>query len=238
MRKETSIKEISEIVLAFLYLAYETVDGVPPQIAVMHPIYESTIACVLRDNENAMLDISESDENLRLVQEQWGKRIKSATKLTELYYIVRKSYRLTFIKFAEPFLSRADMSRLLADAWVVSENPNQDANAKLPTVVKWFKAADKQVLMEPDDYATYQALPDKLNIYRGVAIGRTPYGLSWTQNRSKAEWFAHRFDKNDNIGYVQKAVANKDDVLAYFNTRGEEEIVIDTRILKDITIIA
>ena len=238
MKKETNLKEISDVVTSFLYTDYEIVNNIPPQIAIIHPIFESTIAGVPDGDNCKIVDFYNNDDNLQLVRESFLKRIKSSTNINGLYCIVRKSYRLTFLKFAEPFLSRNDMSELLADAWTTSENPNQDVNVKLSTIVKWFKNANKKVLMSEEEYEVYQSLPDKFTVYRGVADGRNPNGLSWTKNKNKAEWFSHRFDKNDSIGYVQSAIADKKDVLAYFDSRNEDEIVIDPKTLDDISIIS
>ena len=223
---------------SFLYTDYEIVNNIPPQIAIIHPIFESTIAGVPDGDNCKIVDFYNNDDNLQLVRESFLKRIKSSTNINGLYCIVRKSYRLTFLKFAEPFLSRNDMSELLADAWTTSENPNQDVNVKLSTIVKWLKNANKKVLMSEEEYEVYQSLPDKFTVYRGVADGRNPNGLSWTKNKNKAEWFSHRFDKNDSIGYVQSAIADKKDVLAYFDSRNEDEIVIDPKTLDDISIIS
>ena len=73
----------------------------------------------------------------------------------------------------------------------------------------------------------------------GVAVGRNPQGLSWTQNLETAKWFANRFNTDTKKGYVQVGIAKKEHVLAYFNTRGEDEIVynskkLDISILKEV----
>lgn len=81
-------------------------------------------------------------------------------------------------------------------------------------------------------YQVYTSMPDELRIYRGVAIGREPNGLSWTSNLETAKWFAHRFDRDDKTGYIETAIAKKEDVLAYFNTRGEDELVVNVRNLE------
>ena len=91
---------------------------------------------------------------------------------------------------------------------------------------------------DEEEYEVYKSLPDKFTVYRGVAIGRNPNGLSWTKSKSKAEWFSHRFDKNNNIGYVQSAIADKQNVLAYFNSRDEDEIVVDPKTFDNINIIS
>ena len=238
MRKETNLKEISDLVISFLYTDYEVVDGIPPQFAIIHPVFESTIAGISDGDNGKIVDFYNNDDNLQLVRDSFLKRIKSSTTINELYCIVRKSYRLTFLKFAEPFLSCNDMSELLADAWTTSENPNQDNNVKLPMIVRWFKNANKKLLMDEEEYEVYKSLPDKFTVYRGVAIGRNPNGLSWTKSKSKAEWFSHRFDKNNNIGYIQSAIADKQNVLAYFNSRDEDEIVVDPKTFDNINIIS
>lgn len=84
--------------------------------------------------------------------------------------------------------------------------------------------------MEPEDLEYYNNLPDTITIYRGVSKGRNPYGLSWTDNREKAEWFRDRWenlDKNKER-FLMTATIPKEYVLCYFNTRDEHEIVVDT----------
>jgi len=109
--------------------------------------------------------------------------------------------------------------------WVNSENPNQDANVTTKELAKWFKECNKEKLMTAEDYEYYQKLPDKIKIYRGVAVNRNPLRLSYTDNYESANWFAHRFDNENEKGYIIEKEISKKDVLAYFNTRSEEEIV-------------
>ena len=55
-------------------------------------------------------------------------------------------------------------------------------------------------------------------------------GLSWTLSKEVAEWFASRFENDGEI--IEKTV-HKTEVIAYFNDRDEEEIVLDIkRVLK------
>lgn len=91
---------------------------------------------------------------------------------------------------------------------------------------------NKQKLMG-EDYETWKAFPDKMTLFRGVGVDRKPYGLSWTPNLEKAEWLAHRFDREDRYGYIQKAIVTKENMLAYFQSRGEEEVVVDTYKIKN-----
>lgn len=217
----TNIEAIKENVsLPFLNLDIQP-SNIP--FCVYHPYLESSTVQVPIDIELPMeveniafVDVL-VDENGR---NQWVRKmenvIHNATELFSLYIIVRKSYRLAFLKYAKEYMSLKDFSTYLADAWVSSENPNQDANCSLDMLISWFQQADKKTLMVAEDYKVYTALPDELNIYRGVALGREPNGLSWTANLGKAKWFAHRFDRGDKQGYVETAIVKKRRCLGLF----------------------
>lgn len=174
-----------------------------------------------------MVNILDNQDDLFYAQKQYEQNIVKQTDVHGVYMIIRKSYRLTFLKFIKEYLSIKDMSELLAHAWVSSENPNQDVNVPVNVVAKWFKQADKIVLMDKDEYAYYQSLPQTITAYRGVAIGRNPMGLSWTCNIDTAKWFANRFNTKTKKGYIQSIEIDKSYVLAYFNGRNEDELVLD-----------
>lgn len=81
--------------------------------------------------------------------------------------------------------------------------------------------------MKKDDYNTWQRLPDSLKIYRGVGVSRNEKGLSWTNDKNTALWFAQRFNYGDKHGYLLEGTVCKKDILAYFNTRNEKEVLVD-----------
>lgn len=78
-------------------------------------------------------------------------------------------------------------------------------------------------VMSRGERATFSRLPDTLTIYRGYRGDGGHFGMSWTIDRGKAEWFARRF--GDGEPFVATAIISKADVLAYF-TR-ESEILVD-----------
>lgn len=163
MLKQTDLVKIkNNVSLPFLYLEIEPSD-IP--FCVYHPYLESSTVQVPVDIEQPMtvenmafVDVL-ADENGR---KQWIRKMENviynATELLELYMIVRKSYRLTFLKYAKKYMSLKDFSTYLADAWVSSENPNQDANCSLDMLISWFQQADKKTLMVAEDYKVYTAL--------------------------------------------------------------------------------
>ena len=94
-----------------------------------------------------------------------------------------------------------------------------------------FQDADPEVLMNSDDYAVYQSLPDTITVYRGVVgTAEDSYlGLSWSLNQETAEWFAKRFGHR---GYVYEGQIDKKYVYAYFSGRNESEVVIHPKYLR------
>jgi hypothetical protein len=221
---KTQLNNIKDMAKMFLRLPIKTDKKLPQIICVYHPFIASSVIHI----NGEFVDIMENPEKLQDFYNIMDNEIDSGD-LYRIYALVRRPYRLTFIKHCEPYLSSKDLAELFADAWVSSENPNQDINCSIPYLTKMFKKCDKKHLMTEEDYQIYEQLPETLTLYRGVAVGRNPKGLSWTQNLKTAKWFAHRFDNDNEKGYIQMTTAKKEDVLAYFNTRNEDEIVYNSR---------
>lgn len=222
MKKVTDVQAIRGVVSSFLYLDIEPTE-IP--FIISHPIF-SLSSTFIPEKGNPLNLFDEKD--LEAARQHIMSIIKKSD-LLGLYMIIRNPYKLTFLKYAMDDMSKEDFSHYLADAWVVMENPNQDANCPIPLIIKMFKKADKKILMTPEDYEKFINLPDEIEVYRGVAVNRNPKGISWTDNYEKAKWFANRFNNENEVGYIQKAIVKKENVLAYFNTRNEQELVCDIR---------
>lgn len=222
MRKETDLIAIKNILKDFLHMPVEETEYSP--IVVQHPIFESGISYV----NNKMTDIM-TPEGFASVAKRVEEDIDKIDDALGCVNILRQSYYLTFLKFAKESLSLTDFSMLLGKFWTEEENLNGDVNVPVSLSARWFKSADKQALMYDDEYKTYKDLPETFTIYRGVTPGRNPDGMSWTRDLSKADWFSRRFGD----GYVLEGIANKKDVLAFFSRRGEEEVVIEAKKVKN-----
>jgi len=222
MRKETDLTAIKNILKDFLHMPVEETEYSP--IVVQHPIFESGISYV----NNKMTDIM-TPEGFAAVAKRVEEDIDKIDDVFGCVNILRQSYYLTFLKFAKESLSLTDFSMLLGRFWTEEENPNGDVNVPVSLSARWFKSTDKQALMYDDEYKTYKDLPETFTVYRGVTPGRNPDGMSWTRDLSKADWFSRRFGD----GYVLEGIANKKDVLAFFSRRGEEEVVIEAKKVKN-----
>jgi len=226
MLKQTDLHNVKTVAVTLLMTDIQETKFSP--MVVQHPFTSSGMVGVRKDGEFQILDITEDQENLRLWREQMKEQIEEADNAFDIYMLLNKPYALTFLKFAEPYLSREDMSKILSCAWVMSENPNADANLSKRQLLSLFRCADPAALMDEEERQELASLPSQVTVYRGV----TPYNeknvkaLSWTLNCEKAKWFAIRFGES---GSVYKAQINKDNILALFKGRNEEEVIIDPK---------
>lgn len=194
---------------------------------VIHPYFSS--GNVFMDGE--FVDILNNEENLSKARKQYEEIIDNANSYMDLFVLLREPYYLTFLKYAKDTMDARNFSELLGYAWVTMENPNMDANVSIDEALKMFSHSMPLYLMEKEDYEKWCELTDPSHgvanqdivVYRGVAKGRTPNGISWTQSLEKAKWFASRFGDD---GYVLKGTCHRRDIKAYFNTRNEDEIVV------------
>ena len=202
-------------------------DAVPIQDAgygiVQHP-YVSNMFDMSIDGE--LIDLNK-EENLKEVRNKYFKIIDESDLLRN-YMFIRTPWKLTWFKYVNEYLSEEDYAKYLEDAWVSEENPNMDLNVSRKESIGYFKKANKKFLMNEEDYAYYKELPEELTVWKGVSPGRVSMGLSWTDDKEKAGWFKERFEgMSGEEGLLLEAKINKKDVLAYFNTRGEKELVVD-----------
>ena len=198
-------------------------------LIISHPYTNSGITAIKKDGEYKFIDIVHSKSDADLFRKQIYKRIDLATDVWKIELLINKPYLLLWFKLVSEYLDEKDYAKLLADIWVRSENPNNDVNVSLDECIEFFKKANKSILMNEDEYKVYSDLPDMVHVYRGVSKGRNPKGLSYTLNKDKAIWFQNRYADKDNKGFLIEKDIKKENILAFFSSRDEAEIVIDTR---------
>ena len=203
-------------------------------VIVQHPFTTSGITAVNGKDRFETVDITSSNDALNEWRAYVRKCIDRAEDAYGVYILVTKPYALTFLKYAEPHLSRKDFSKILADAWVRSENPNCDVNVGKRNLVAFFKQSDPSELMSAQERRQLSKLDDIVTIYRGVTSynAENVRALSWTLDYEKAKWFAHRFSGD---GTVYEAQIKREDILALFNSRNESEVIVDPKNLTEIT---
>lgn len=234
MKKITDLQKVKSLSKMLLRLPLGEIEGIPPELAVCHPFLSCGVAAVTdRDGNTRVSLLTKDDVSYRLWLENMDRQIDEAKSVMQIYCFVNKPYLLFFLSQIRNYLSLKDFSEFLGDAWVRSENGNNDPNVELHKIVRWFRSADKNALMDDKERKVFAELPATITVYRGVGKNRNPKGISWTQDFQLARWFANRFGSG---GYIEKTTITKNDVLAYFMSRGESEVVVDLKALNHIEI--
>ncbi len=226
---QTNMQEVKCVAKWLLFTDVHTTEYSP--MIVHHPFASSGFMMLPGTNE--ILDITASVESREKWRDFLGEKIDEAKTAYEIFLMLNKTYALTFIKYAKDGLSASEFSEILADAWIKSEAPNMDVNVSKTELVGLFSQADKQSLMTESEQKRFADLTETVTVYRGVTSynAKNVRALSWTLDRSKAEWFAHRFGED---GKVYQAQINKADILAIFTSRNESEVVLNPRKLQQL----
>ena len=223
--KHTNLNKAKDIAYYFLNLDVKETEL---DFILSHPFISSRYMTLSKDDMQ-LTDVCESEENLDKARKLYKQMIDEADSLALLFMILNKPYRAVFFKMISSYLSERDYNEFLQFVWVDSENPNQDVNVSINDWIKLFKKGNKDMLMSDEDRDIYDKLPNDelITIYRGITKGHAEKGLSWTNNICTAEWFAKRF--NNKEPYMLKAQCHKEDIFAYLNERGEDELVVNVK---------
>lgn len=229
--KKTDLDSIKSTARTFLYLDIkETEFG---DIVVQHPFTNSGTVCFQNKDGHEFVNLLEDDNALIRWREAINDRIEECENAYQLYLLINKPYRIAFLKYTVDFMSRDDMSKILADIWISTESPNLDPNMSKSKLVTLFRKANPSELMNEDELEVFNEFEEMVTIYRGVTSynANNIKALSWTLDYDKAEWFANRFGED---GTVYEAEIEKAHILAYFNRRNESEVIVDPKYLIDI----
>lgn len=138
----------------------------------------------------------------------------------QFVWLHERPYRVeAFIKIQDK-LSNTDYWKLLSDIWVDTEN-------QYAYLDDWKKLLasdrrDRHYMMNEEDDQLLRSLPEEVTIYRGCQKGLNENGLSWTLDKSKAEFFANRFGKK---GIILERKIPRSEIVALLTVRGETEII-------------
>ena len=231
MRNETDLESVKNVAKSLLRVPILETEYSP--MIVSHPFTKCGIVTLLNGEEFCQLDITKSSDALKNWQAQMERQIDESHNAHFVYYLLNDSYRLMFLNDVAKFLSTEEFSDLLGDAWVTSEYANLDANVSKQQLLKLFKSADKSKLMSEDELETFEDLDDEIVVYRGVgSLNKNNIkALSWTTSFGKAKWFSERYGKG---GKIYTATINKENVLAYFDRKNEDEVIVDFTALQNI----
>lgn len=232
MNQSTDLAGLKRFAKTLLQLDIQKTKMSP--LVVKHPFTDSGIVGIQTpDGHLGIANLVENSKDLKTWREQTAGYIDQAETPYHVFMLVTKPYLLGFLKFAKPYLSNENFTRMLADAWIRSESPNDDPNLSKTKLLAMFKAADPNILMDEEERSRLQSLENPVTVYRGVTSynAKNIKALSWTLDENVAQWFAHRYGEQ---GTVYQAQIRKDDIYAIFTGRNESEVIVDPKHLVNI----
>lgn len=234
MPKTTDLNALKDIARTLIYMDFEKTPYYP--VILHHPYTESGIVAVKDHTGSKIINLLEDKDGLAAWRQMLKGHIQEASDVMDLYFLLTKPYLLSFLELAEKHLSPEDLSQLLRNIWVRIEFVSDNPVFTKTQFTKLFRKCDQAFLMTADEREMLKRLPDEVTIYRGVRKGsKKVKGMSWTTDLKTADFFARRFMDGHSRGDVYKGTISKSDILACFQERNENEIVVDTRCLRNIT---
>lgn len=233
MIKKTNLTGVKALARSFLM--FDPVDTEYSPLVVKHPFTDSGIVGLQEKGGGIRIgNICENPQDLDTWRKQTADMIDRCDSAMQVAFLVTKSYSLGFLKYAQNSLDKDDFAKILAYLWISTEQPNNDPNLSKSKLLAMFKSAEPTALMDDEEFSEFKNLPEIMTVYRGVTSfnAKNVLALSWTLDREKAEWFAHRFGED---GTVCEAQIGKEHVYALFNGRGESEVIVDPKYLQGIT---
>lgn len=216
---KTNMEYCKSVALDFLHTEIE--QTTIPTI-VLHPFFDSSV--VLFDS--TLFDITKNTNAKNKIIIQYELKINKAENVKEIFHMLRAPYRMQYFSFICDYLNEKDFAEMLSYSWTNDEYANNNKCVKISRILLLFKKANKQYMMNENDFETFQKLPDRVKIYRGV----TDYNkdnikvLSWSLSKKTAEWFSQRFNLP---GKVLEKEVDKKYIYAYFNVKNEQELIVD-----------
>lgn len=119
----------------------------------------------------------------------------------------------------EPEVRGETYWRLLSEVWSRGESFPPHYGDLLR--IDW---EDRWAMMTPQERDELAAMPDVLDVFRGVEDEAHLQGLSWTLDERQAIWFAGR-GNGQTRGTVAHGRVRRDVVVAYLTGRNEREII-------------
>ena len=140
---------------------------------------------------------------------------------------MQKHERMRALHAASNRLPPADLAVLFAECWTGSESIFRDLEpiAEMLSQMRRMGAVDR--MMTSPDLARLERLRRRkaVQLYRGAMIDGA-FGPSWTTSIERARWFAG-YNAMNGQAVVFTASFLPGDLLAFFSSRNESEVLID-----------
>lgn len=148
-------------------------------------------------------------------------------------WIHERPHRLNALLDVERHLTRGEFRKLVIELWCDSENIYQN-------YFKWRRVlGDDRIRgetlrdFEGEDTKLEEMTDDNgfATVYRGTCVSKRDFmtplisGMSWTLDKDKAIWFAHRLCASGKLPRIVVGRIHTRDIIARLEERGESEVV-------------
>jgi hypothetical protein len=139
----------------------------------------------------------------------------------------QRAQGIVYLSEAHGF-SDEQLRDVLREYWTICDGPGDVTDALLDLFRRASYVSDTDCTLEGE-----------LTIYRGTFGDDPRGGLSWTLDRKHAEWFAQRgargVPRDRSEQTVWRATVDASSILGYFTGRGEAEVIVAPKTLRDVT---
>lgn len=203
---------------------YSSIEELDPELAefytegepfpmIRHPLVYSIMHHPIM---NKQVNLSLKHKKERIAE------LEAAGEFDKIIGYYERPYRIdAFAKYSES-MTDEQYWKTLGWIWTDTENFHQNADSWREALTSHRPGSNS--MMDEDDLAFFESLPEEVTIYRGQSKKYAP-GWSWTTVKATAVWFAKRFQKEDSFVYTGRV--KKTSILAAFVGRGESEVVVD-----------
>lgn len=155
--------------------------------------------------------------------------------MKELFYRVRRIKGMDTTKTIDGEIFGLPIDGII-DAYIGTEDPIEVFRS-YDTIIDIFTMINNPIhSADKSETETFNALPDRVKIYRGVYgeyLDDLNMGTSWTLKESTGKFFGRRFKELAENVYLMQGVIDKKDILFYTNQRKEHEIIVDPSKIKN-----
>jgi len=187
---------------------------------IRHPLVYSVLHT---ENMNAMVN-----HQLKYKREAVAKA-EDEQRWYSYLFLHERPYRVEAFEAIQLRLTDEEYWKLLRDIWVDTENIWQNQTSWWRLMISDRPGRREHMMTEEERAALDQDFDERITVYRGYHPPGGWAALSWTTNSITAKFFARRLaitDEQKANMRVAEGVIHKENVIAFLNGRGEEEIVL------------
>jgi len=144
------------------------------------------------------------------------------------FLFVSTPFRFDMLRAVQENLNDIEFWGSFREIWMHAENLWEDWE-NIEKLLE-LNRPQRESIMDAKERAALKKLPTSIQIFRG-GLTENLDGYSWTLSKEKAEWFAKCRQQQDNA-FSFEGECQKDDVLALFLERDEDEILIAPKKVK------